>query len=79
MNIETRVANLEKKHPPGQNIHITTWDMTLEEAIKKYEEEHGIIVDMNDPSNDFVEVVFIGGDFDENSNPIKNDAGATIS
>jgi len=70
MNIETRIANLEKKHRPGQNISITAIHDTLEEAIKKYEIEHNVVVDMNDPTNDFVDVVFVGGDFDTEGNPI---------
>ena len=71
MNIETRVANLEKKHPPGQNIYITSMpDDSVEESIKKYEQEHNVKFDYNDPTNKIWDVVYFGGEFDEQSNPI---------
>lgn len=59
MSVETRLTNLEKKHPPGQNFSIVAIHDTMEVAIKKYEEEHGVKVDMNDETNQFLDVVFI--------------------
>lgn len=71
MSVETRLTNLEKKHPPGQNIYITSMpDETVEESIKKYEEKHNVIFDHNDPTNRIWDVVFAGKEYAANSNPI---------
>jgi hypothetical protein len=71
MNIETRVANLEKIHPPGQNIFITSMPTeTVEESIRAYEAKHNVKFDHNDPTNKIWDVVFFGKEYDANSNPI---------
>jgi hypothetical protein len=59
VNIETRVANLEKIHPPGQNIYITSLPTeTVEESIKIYESEHNIKFNHDDPTNKIWDIKF---------------------
>jgi len=71
MSIEIRLANLEKKHPPGQNIYIMSLPTeTVAESIKEYEEKHNVKFDHNDPTNKIWDVVFYGSEFDEQSNLI---------